>query len=305
MRLTSILACAVFAPVLIAAAQPLRLQPSSPWDVDYGAESCRLIRIFGEGKDRTTLAFQSTAPDQMDMLVIGHSVASYESEVPARFLPVGVKTSDGHVAETTGDRQPAILWSSIRLLPDSLYDSLQERDHWLTTHPGVRPPAASSAERDQIKQAQKDFATAATELEIRSRPNRSVILETGSMGPALARFRECGRDSLKGWGIDPDVEDKIVRPVWSVNPSGWLSASDYPRDMLNMGKQSEVTVRLLIDAAGKVTKCTSLSHFNEPAFNKITCEKIEQRARFQPAELADGTKVPSYMIRNVVFRIAQ
>jgi hypothetical protein len=28
-----------------------------------------------------------------------------------------------------------------------------------------------------------------------------------------------------------------------------------------------------------------------------------KRARFEPAELADGTKVPSYYIRRVIFRM--
>ena len=96
-----------------------------------------------------------------------------------------------------------------------------------------------------------------------------------------------------------------MRPVWTVNPSEWLFASDYPRDMLARGKESELAVRLLIDASGKVTKCTSLSHFAEQEFNRITCENIVKRARFEPAELADGTKVPTYMTRRVIFRIAR
>jgi outer membrane biosynthesis protein TonB len=131
-----------------------------------------------------------------------------------------------------------------------------------------------------------------------------VILETGSLGQAMAAFEQCSRDSLKDWGVDPDIQDKIVRPVWTSNPSEWLFASDYPGEMLRSGKESEVVARLLIDANGKITKCTSLSHFDEPEFNRITCANITKRARFAPAELADGTKVPSYMVRRVVFRIA-
>ena len=53
-----------------------------------------------------------------------------------------------------------------------------------------------------------------------------------------------------------------------------------------------------------MTSCTSLSHFKEPEFNKIVCDKFMARARFEPAELADGTKVPSYYVNKVVFRIA-
>ena len=79
----------------------------------------------------------------------------------------------------------------------------------------------------------------------------------------MAAFDQCGRDSLKDWGVDPAVEAKIVRPVWAINPTQWLFESDYPRDMLMRGKESEVAVRLLVDASGKVSRCTSLSHFTE------------------------------------------
>lgn len=71
MRFGSIAACAAVAPLLVAAAQPVRLQPSSPWIVNYADESCRLVRTFGEGKSKTVLEFESEAPGRMDLLVVG------------------------------------------------------------------------------------------------------------------------------------------------------------------------------------------------------------------------------------------
>lgn len=303
MRWMPILACAAVAPLLMGATEPVRLQPSGPWVVDYAANSCRLIRDFGQGKDKTKLAFESAAPGELDMLVIGRPLRTYDETVPARFRPVGGKTFDGRVAQTVTNREPAILWSHPRMLPDAVIDKLdRERDEAVKA-PDVRPPARSPAERDEYKKIGKQFAAAATELEIWTRRNRPVILETGSLGAAMAQFDQCGRDSLKDWGVDPDVEDEIARPLWPLNTSRLLYYTDYPPDMLRAGKESEVAVRLLVDATGKVTKCTSLSHFTEPEFNRITCERITQRARFEPAELADGTKVPSYYTQRVVFRI--
>ena len=74
MRLCLTIACAAIAPVLVAASQPVRLQPSSPWDVDYGENSCRLIRTFAEGKEKTVLVFESAGPGQMDLLVVGNGL---------------------------------------------------------------------------------------------------------------------------------------------------------------------------------------------------------------------------------------
>lgn len=304
MRLRSLVACTGLAPLLMAATEPVRLQPSSPWIVDYADQSCRLIRNFGDPKSVTKLAFESAAPGQMDMLVIGKPLRTSQEQVPARFLPVGGGTFDGRVAETVTNHDPAILWSNVRLMPDSLYAQLEREADLLRANPGVRPPAIDLAEQQSRKAQRMQFASAATELEIDSRRNHPVILETGSLGEAIKAFDQCGEDSLRSWGLDPEVEKKIMRPVWSLNPTGWISASDYPRNMLFLGKESEVAVRLLIDATGRVTQCTSLSHFVDKVFNQITCDLITKRARFAPAELADGRKVPSYITRRIVFRIA-
>jgi len=272
--------------------------------LDYAENSCRLIRQFGEGKTTTKLAFESPAPGEWDMLVIGKSLSTYEQTVTARFLPMGKKTFDGTVARTVTDQDPAILWPHPQLLPDELITKHEAEGKERGKNPGVRPPAINIAERDDDKRQGQAFAAATTELEIDTRRNHPVILETGSLGEAIKALDQCGKDSLKDWGVDPDLEDKIARDVWSTNASQWLFASDYPTDMLRRGKESEVDVRLLIDASGRITKCTSLSHFEDKEFNQITCARITERARFEPAELADGTKVPSYYTRTVRFRIA-
>lgn len=299
MRVASLLASA---PLLIAAAQPVRLQPTSPWDVDYAAESCRLIRQFGEGKTAAKLAFESAAPGSMDMLVFGQPLSTFEERVGARLMPSGEDIGVGRVAQTTSGSEPAILWPNITLLPKAFREREQQIER-LRDRAGTRPPAISVAER-RSRDAQRDaLAMATTEIAIDTRHSRPVILETGSLGAPMAAFEKCSRESLKDWGVDPAVEDRIVRPVWSSNPDKWLFASDYPRSMLMLGKESAIAVRLLVDASGRITKCTPLSHFNEPAFTTITCQRIQERARLQPAELADGTKVPSYFIRRVVFQL--
>jgi hypothetical protein len=302
MRLKVGLICLALAPLLIAASQPVRLQPSSPWDVDYAENSCRLIRNFGEGANLTKLAFESTSPGSIDMLVIGRPLASTMDEVQAQILPNGGKGLSGRVDRTV-DGQPAILWSTIKLYPEATIERLDQRSSYQGQH-RVRPPAVSLAQQAQEDAEHQAFADAATELAVETRPHHTVILETGSLGAAVKAFDQCDQDSLKDWGVDLQVEKNIVRPVWAENPDAWFSTNDYPRKMAWNGKESEVSVRLLVDATGRVTKCTSVSHFNEPDFNRITCDLITRRARFEPAELADGTKVSSYYAQRVNFRMA-
>jgi TonB family protein len=305
MRFKSMLVCAGMAPLLLAATEPLRLQPAGPWDVDYAENSCRLLRTFGDGKTLVKFGLESAAPGEMDMLVAGKPLQTSAEEVGARFLPVGTKTFDGMVVKTVGSGDPAIIWSNVPMLPEQTLARLKKEGEEHRRNPGVRPPPTSLAEQaDRLAQRQQ-FATTITELEIQTTHQRSVTLETGSLGAAIAAFDKCSRDSLKDWGVDPALEDRIVRPVWGANPQNWLSSADYPNNMLMNGKESDVTLRLLVDATGQITKCTSLSHFADEEFNRISCSKVTQRARFEPAELEDGTKVPSYYTFRIHFRIAR
>ena len=304
MRFRSLIACVAVAPLFIAASQPVRLQPTSRWVLDYAEDSCRLIRTFGDGKGTVKLLLESDAPGQMDMLAIGKPLDGFIEEVPARFLPVQGKPMKGRVAKAeTGE--PAILWSTVFLLPDELAAAMEKRWDERKANRGVRPPPLSLAEEAMRESQRRDFAAKANELEIEARRGHPVILETGSLGQAIKMFDQCSRDSLRDWGVNPDVEDKIVRPVWAPDASKWFSSNDYPRDMVVRGEESEVKVRLLVDASGRVTKCTSLSHFKAPEFNQVVCDKFMKRAKFEPAELADGTKVASYYVNRVLFKMAR
>ena len=305
MRIQSFVAAVALLPPPASGATPVHLAPSTPWVVDYAENSCRLIRRFGEGKDLTIFALESEAPGAVDMMIVGKPLETSRDEVPARFLPVQSKPMLGLPARSADKRDPVVLWSStVRLLPDDAADAAAKREKERSAHPAIRPPAVSFAEQAARKAQRQAFATNTTAIEIEARSGQPVILETGSLGEPIKMFDQCSRDSLRDWGVDPDVEDKIVRGVWAPRPWAWFSSNDYPRDMLMRFQESIVKVRLLVDATGRVTKCTGLSHFKEVAFSKITCAKFMARAHFEPAELADGTKVPSYYVNKIDFKIA-
>jgi hypothetical protein len=302
MRANSTIALLAATPLLVAGSEPVRLPPSSPWVLDYAADSCKLSRQFGEGKNITVLQFESAAPGELSMIVVGKPVATTLEWVPAKFLPSQDKGMLGK-AQIATDRQPAILWPQMLLVPVTFLQQQGKKAEAETPKPGVRPPPIDFNYRAAERAARKAFVEAAREVEIDVRPNKPIILETGSLGDPIKMFDQCSRDSLRDWGVDPDLEDKIVRRAWAPDPSKWFSAADYPRKMEKERMESLVKVRLLVDAAGNVTKCTSLSNFDAPVFNQAVCDIFKKRAKFEPAELADGTKVPSYFINQVVFRL--
>lgn len=306
MRIRAFIAAVAAVPSLANAAQPVHLAPSSPWAVDYAENSCRLVRHFGQGDDATILALESEAPGFLDMMIVSRRVGTMDEEAWARFVPLQSKLMTGMAGRTTDKTLvPVLLFPNVDLLNDDEVAAQKKSEADQKAHPKIRPPAVGLSEQATRKAARQAFATSTTAIEFFPRTNRPVILDTGSLGDAIKVFDQCSRDSLRDWGVDPDLEDKIVRPVWAPNPGAWFSSADYPQQMIRNFEESAVKVRVLVDATGRVTKCTSLSHFNEPEFNKITCDRFTSRAHFEPAELADGTKVPSYYVNTVIFRIAQ
>lgn len=295
---------AAMAPFLTGASQPLRLQPAGKWVLDYAAESCRLSRVFGTGAEEVTILFEGNAPGRMDLIAIGSKLATGRTQVAERFLPVQDEPLKGDVVYSSLQKRPAIYWSDMPMVSASTNAKLEARKDWKETHRLVRPPALNLEEEAFERAERQAFATAATELQIQPGLSRTLVLETGSMGPPVKAFDNCLRESLRSWGADPDLEDKIVRPAWSPDVHRWFGPSDYPPDMLRQGKESTVNIRLIIDATGKITKCAASTHYDEAAFNNLVCNLFMKRGHFEPAELADGTRVPTYYVADVTFRIA-
>lgn len=300
----SLVSAFAFIPLLGASPPPsVVLKPSGPWVVDYAPNSCRLIRTFGDEANKTVLMMESEAPNQLDMLLVGKPLRGNAQEVLATFVPHGGEPMKGGIAKGSESGAPAALWTRIALLPDDVRKADEKKAASLRSEPRVRPPAVDPVEKASRMAKRQDFAARTTAVKVDTDRRHSVLLETGSLAAPLRILDQCIRDSLKHWGVDPDLEDKIARPVWNPSPGAWLKPTDYPAGMVMRSVESEVKARLLVDASGKVTKCTSLSHFDAPQFNKVVCDAFMKRAKYEPAELADGTKVPSYNLVRVVFRM--
>lgn len=313
MRIPSILMFLAAAPLFVAAAEPVRLAPASKWVLDYGENSCRLIRTFGDPAEPTVLVFERASPRSgLSMVAIGKALkpSAGKAKVTARFLPVeNIRFEDGRPAKSADQKEPAVLWSHVDFMPTSEEGQSKEaRDAELKktlelVKRGERPPPRDLSMIASKRAESQANAAGTTTIEINARRNRPVILETGSLGRPIKMLYECSRHQLRGWGLDPDVEDKIVRPVWAAEPYSWFTSDDYPRSGVMRNEESVVEARLLVDATGKVSKCTALSHVDAPDFQKAVCNAFTKRGRFAPAELADGTKVPSYYVQTTVFRM--
>ena len=85
---------------------------------------------------------------------------------------------------------------------------------------------------------------------------------------------------------------------------GLFSADDYPPGALDNNEQGSVTVNLTIGPSGRVTGC-SASGSASSSLKSTTCRIVSARARFSPAQDANGSPISSSYSQTIVWRIAE
>lgn len=245
------------------------------------------------------MVIEQISPDTpMSLLVYGGGLQSKMGapNVSASFLPfTRARFENGKVAQTDKGKDTAIYWVAIAFLP-RLLSVVEERKRRAMK---VRDLALEAEDRAESGRT----AAAITGLEIQEIGRTSVLL-TGPLGKANAMMKQCSREQLASWGIDPAVQDRIVQNAEPIAPVQKLfKDADYPRSAVKSGDESVQRARLLIDETGAVTKCTSLTAFAAPEFADLVCSRLKL-AKFKPAESADGTKLPDYYVSHIFFRMA-
>lgn len=294
--------------MLVAASEPVRLQPSSQWVVDYAEDSCRLGRLFGTGGDETKLVLESVGPGAMTMAATGRFVAAPPDElnVGARFLPLQAKPFFG-VPGKIG-KIHAVIWTFVPFAAKFEHDQHRIPSALLMVTGGAsraypqRPDLAHAQIAQEASNGTAEFFSKITEIEVKVPHETAAVLETGSLAEPMKAFSACEHDLVKSLGLDPEVQDRVVRPPWPLSP--WLTSTAFPESMVMTGQDGSVQVRAVIDADGRVKACTAQTEW-APEFKERICDGLRKNGRFAPAELADGTKVAAVYTTRVEFRIAE
>lgn len=236
-----------------------QLAPASKWQVDYADNACNIGRVFGSG-DRRILLGMKVLPGR------GNTVFVLEENRPGK--------SRIQVGELAIKTSPEAAPISVQVISGSA----KAGSH-------VIHGSLSSDELSAIARAD------AISFVYREK----VIRLTGvNLKAALAASIACEDDLLRTWGVDAPAFRAIAvhaQPVQS--PARWITNNDYPAESLRAGEEGSVSIRLDVSATGEVAACTILSSSRFQRLDQTTCQIMRERARYQPAQLADGTPTAS------------
>jgi TonB family protein len=277
--------------------EPLHLQPSSKWLLNYADDSCRLARQFGEGDDKVMLVMDRFEPgDGMRMSFFGKPARTsrMDGDAKIRFGPDQAEQEIGFYPGRGDGKTPAlVLRSEVRIAPRSEAESAAHDAAHDAGDFGFRWSTVTPAEE-----------AAVTWIEVGVPAGRPFVLETGSMGNAFAALSKCTVELLDHWGVDVARHATMTRPVTPISdPGQWIRSGDYPQEMLWQGQRALVQFRLNVDASGKPTACHIQQTTRAKEFDDAVCKSIMRRAEFKPALDADGKPMASYWLSSVNFHM--
>jgi hypothetical protein len=271
-----------------ASGQPLLMNPTSDWSVDYAEDSCALRRAFGSGEDSAVLELRQVGPGESYELTIGSDTLS-----PARGTPrIRYGADEDWFEPHAAFALAADSWHGVRfgdsLRPVALKPTSEAAPPW------------PDAERDARE-------TAVNQLTLAGSFERDLTLKLGRMHAPMEAMRTCTRELVTRWGLDPTVQDTLSRPVIPIRQLDWArrTMEAYPIEMIRQNKSARLPIRLMVGADGQPTSCVASKGVADPAFETAACAGAMRYARFDPAIDANGQPVASYFITTVVYQLGR
>lgn len=263
----------VLAPSAAAAESEARqvLAPSTPWNLDYGLESCTLSRNFGTKDGAISLYLTQTHPGPwFDLSLAGQRLGKARSAAGTtlRFGDQAERNFKDTVWVTPADDGRPVL-----LLGSNTFSTGDET--------AEQTPPATSAELRAIDR----FALAVSQTD-------PFELATGPMDKPMAALQQCEDDLVRTWGFDPaQLASLSKQPEPLSNPATWISPDSYPRQQVISGGWAILYFRIVVGPTGRAESCTIQRRVGDRAFAESACKQLMVNAQFTPALNASGEPV--------------
>lgn len=284
--LALIAALATAAPAAVAA-EPVVLKPTSPWNVDFGENKCRLARFFGEGEYRHLLSFEMYWPDdQLGMMVAGPAMKPFASLRPTdlRFQAEQTPIKTEPFAGRAGELGDALIFSGVRLAEGVAWDGRFEEPR--SSIPALDTAMAAKTQFVSVKQGRSE-----------------VQLASGPLGKAFDLLNQCTLDLVGSWGLDIEKHRTLTRMARWTNAKMLVRRiqASYPVAALATGEQAILRMRVIVSETGTVESCTLLDATVTRNLDSPACDYMK-RATFEPALDAEGKPMRSYFTSGIIYR---
>lgn len=275
-----------------AARDPLVLEASSAWELDYAADSCALRRNFGEGDQRTQLEMRRFQPGiGLQATVVTKATKMARRNFRYRLDPAGEwKDVDMPIYAHFADKFEGVIFSFG--LVEAPLEGDSKPEEWAEFFQTVdfrslEAEAAGTVQSITLSRAFKD----------------DLVLKTGSLKAPLIALSDCVNELTTHWGIDVEAHKTRTRSAVPVTIARVSRMLDYPPRMLRENLPGLVNIRLDVDETGVVTDCHIQMPLSDPEFEKESCTKVKRGLKFDPALDKDGNPMKSYYVTSVRFQI--
>jgi TonB family protein len=297
-------------PALLAApahAKPIRLEPSSDWQLREYDDKCRMIRTFGKGEDETTLWIDKGGPGPtVNLTLIGRPVRSpYGAYIRVAFAP-GDPVDRNFITATSSKGRPVLGLFGVEPV-----SQMAEQAEVAAPAPAedkgeesVDLVAATPAQFASVETLQKRYA-AITALELSGAVIDPITLELDDVFPMADQLLTCTTQLSKRLSRNPAEEGGLAKPATTVDEAMWAMKiqENYPAHLLRAEQQGTVAVRLTVDKQGRASFCEVTGYSGPVSFNETACLQLLRHARFDPARDASGAPVASFYATRITYRL--
>jgi len=283
--------CASIASPLLAKDDELVFAPSSPWTVDYDADSCALRRMFDSGEERAYLEIRRFAPGWGLQTTVASSRAGARLHPNTRF-----RFTDDEDWQSPGLGLSVTLTSGLRGV--IIEPSFVDQSEWQAIE--------DEAEREayfrsiDFRAIERQQAAAIDSISVRGL-GPEFTLRLGNLEAPIGALQDCVDELITHWNIDVEAHKTLTRRAWPVDRDASSRMLGYPPRMVRQRMPGLVNVRLSIDETGRITGCSIQMPLSDPDFEESSCADIQHAFEFEPALDKDGKPISSYWITKIIF----
>lgn len=274
-----------------AHAEPVVLKPSSPWNVEFADEKCRLSRIFGQGDARHLLLIEQFGPEtRFIMTAAGPSFERFKDrEVTGlKFLSARDEIEIKPFLGTITDFGPAVVASSVPSAQKAETIPSPDSERIVTGLPHLDTDSAKEIEFVSLRQTK----------------GGEVRLISGPLDDAFAVLNQCTADLVSVWGLNVEQQRAASkRPRW-IDPEKVTKKilDSYPSSAVRQGEQGLLRMRLMVNEVGGVESCLIISATKTKKLDGPPC-RIMQKAQFEPALDAEGKPMRSFFLTAITYTL--